>query len=83
MRRIDPPTDLLRLTQHGGVPPGSPLLDFSANINPLGPPASDPADDGCRVARDSRATWSDAVRVAALVASIAVMTFAVRRRRRS
>lgn len=63
-------------------------LDFvdeaiAAGSANAGAPASDPADDGCRVARDSRATWSDAVRVAALVASIAVMTFAVRRRRRS
>ncbi len=42
MRRHDGPVPpAARLFRHGGAPAGSsPLLDFSAGINPLGPPAA-------------------------------------------
>jgi threonine-phosphate decarboxylase len=51
MRRIPPPyTDPTPLFRHGGAPRGggTPLLDFSASVNPLGPPES-----VLRVLRDS------------------------------
>src|SRR5262245_5889288 len=39
MRKIPRPTgDLHSLYRHGGVVPPAEVLDFSASINPLGPP---------------------------------------------
>jgi L-threonine-O-3-phosphate decarboxylase len=41
VRRVAPPADVERLFRHGGARPDEAgLLDFSAGINPLGPPAS-------------------------------------------